>query len=123
MTETTINQLFAFRSVLIACVSSYFVLMGVLTLYTTFREKGIFAVMKQDDGKEKKIWQASSDMKKFDDKYTLYLSVKNSKGVREASITKSCADFVDTTGLVLENLVANEVTRLFNSLNNERKDK
>lgn len=97
--------------------------MGILTVYTTFREKGIFAVMKQKDGINKKVWQASSEMKKFDDKYTLYLTVKDVKGVREASITKSCANYIDSNGIVLENLVANEVTRLYNSLNHEKKDK
>lgn len=97
--------------------------MGILTLYTTFREKGIFAVMKQDDGNSKKTWQASSEMKKFDDKYTLSLTVIDAKGVREASITKSCATFIDVTGFVVENLVSNEVQRLYNSLNNEKKDK
>lgn len=97
--------------------------MGVLTLYTMFREKGIFAVMTQKDGSNVKTWQASSEMKKFDDKYTLYLTVKDSKGVREASITKSCASYIDTNGVVFENLVSNEVSRLYNSLNNEKKDK
>ncbi|KAH7981394.1 hypothetical protein HPB49_023650 [Dermacentor silvarum] len=37
------------RTVLIACVLSYFFLMGVLTLYTTFLEKGIFLVALQKD--------------------------------------------------------------------------
>lgn len=52
------------RDVLIGCVSSYFILMGVLTLYTTFAEKGIFTVAIQKDGNTKKVWQASSEMKK-----------------------------------------------------------
>lgn len=60
---------------------------------------------------------------RYDDKYTLVLTVKDSKGVREASLTKSCANYVDVNGVVLENLVANEVNRLYNSLNNEKKDK
>lgn len=97
--------------------------MGILTLYTTYREKGIFVVIKQEDGSSKKTWQASSDMKKFDDQYILSLTVKDSKGVREASTTKSCANYIDVNGVVLENLVANDVTRLYNSLNTERKDK
>ena len=52
------------RPVLIICVLSYFVLMGILTLYTTFVEKGIFAVAQQKEGSSVRRWQASSDMKK-----------------------------------------------------------
>uniref|UniRef100_A0A336MPF4 Signal peptidase complex subunit 2 n=1 Tax=Culicoides sonorensis TaxID=179676 RepID=A0A336MPF4_CULSO len=111
------------REVLIICVCSYFVLMGVLTLYTTFIEKGIFAVATQDDGTTRRIWQASSDMKKYDDKYILTLSVKDSKGIREATITKSVANFIDTNGVVLEDIIQNELNRLYNSISVEKKDK
>lgn len=111
------------KPVLIICVLVYFVLMGVLTLYTTFREKGIFAVANQKDGSQKKVWEASSDMKKYDDKYILTLSVKDSRGVREATISKSVANFVDVNGVILDNLVANELTRIYNSLNVDKKDK
>lgn len=130
------------RSVLIACVGSYFVLMGILTLYTTFKEKGIFAVAYQKEGTVSKTWQASSEMKKwvfftihetnkkwqnlsqrYDDQYTLTLTLKDSKGIRAASITKSCASYIDNNGVVLENLIANEVGRLYNSLNSGKKDK
>lgn len=115
-----------FRPILIVCVASYFVLMGILTLYTTFVEKGIFAVAVQTDsnGKTLRKWQASSDMKKYDDKYTLTLSVKDTKGVREVSATKSVANFIDVDGVILTDLVGNELKRLYNSLNNaEKKDK
>lgn len=60
---------------------------------------------------------------RYDDKYTLYITRKNNKGVREACTTKSCANYMDTNGLVFDNLVCNEVTRLINSLNAEKKDK
>lgn len=106
------------------CVVAYFVLMGILTLHTTFREKGTFAVAveKASNGSQK-IWEASSDMKKYDDKYTLVLSVKDSKSLREATSVKSCANFVDTNGIIVDKLVANEVNRLYNSLSAEKKEK
>lgn len=114
------------KPILIVCVASYFVLMGILTIYTTYVEKGIFAVALQNDtnGKYLKKWTASSDMKKYDDKYTLTLSVKDTKNVREVSTTKSCANFVDVDGVICTDLVAVELKRLYNSLNNaEKKDK
>lgn len=60
---------------------------------------------------------------RFDDKYILTLTVQDSRGVREASITKSCAHYMDSNGTVFENLVGNELSRLYNSLNSEKKDK
>jgi len=111
------------REVLIICVCSYFVLMGVLTLYTTFIEKGIFAVAVQEDGNAKRTWQASSEMKKYDDKYILSLSVKDSRGIREATITKSIANFIDTNGLICTDIITNELNRLYNSISSEKKDK
>ena len=52
---------------LIGCVGTYFTLMGVLTWYTTYREKGIFivAVEKDPAGLDPdSMWEASSHMKK-----------------------------------------------------------
>lgn len=112
------------KPVLIVCVCFYFFLMGVLTVYTTYVEKGIFAVGNQKDEKGNvKRWQASSDMKKYDDKYELTIQLRDSRGVREATVIKSVANFVDTNGTVLDDLVANELSRIVNSLNSEKKDK
>ncbi|KAH8276579.1 hypothetical protein KR044_004143, partial [Drosophila immigrans] len=111
------------RPVLLFSVLAYFALMGVLTLHTTFREKGTFAVAVQRDAASKsRIWEASSDMKKYDDKYLLTLSVRDGRGQREQTSSKSCAAFIDSNGIVLDHLVANEVNRLFNSLAAEKKD-
>lgn len=114
------------KPVLIICVTSYFLLMGILTVYTTYIEKGIFAVAIQSDssGNTVKKWTASSEMKKYDDKYTLTLSVKDSKNIRELTSTKSCANFIDVDGVVCNDLIAAELKRLYNSLNSaEKKDK
>ncbi|CAH2104259.1 unnamed protein product [Euphydryas editha] len=112
------------KLVLIICVSSYFILMSILTLYTTFKEKGIFVVAKEKVGNVTRVWEASSYVKKHDDKYKLVLVMRNSNGkTREASIYKSFANFLDTNGTVVQNLIVNEITKLYNSLSSEKKEK
>lgn len=114
------------KQVLLFSVLGYFFLMGVLTVHSTFREKSIFAVATESassNGGQQRVWEISSDMKKYDDKYTLIMTVRDSQCLREAVSTKSCAAFIDTKGIILDNLVANEVTRLYNSLSSEKKDK
>ncbi|KAJ0182083.1 hypothetical protein K1T71_002805 [Dendrolimus kikuchii] len=112
------------RLVLIICVSSYFVLMGILTLYTTFKEKGIFVVAKEKTGKDQRLWEASSYVKKHDDKYNLVLVMRDAAGKsREASVTKSFANYIDTNGTIVQNLVLNEINKLYNSLSSDKKEK
>ncbi|KAJ8729189.1 hypothetical protein PYW08_000770 [Mythimna loreyi] len=112
------------RLVLIICVSSYFILMGILTLYTTFKEKGVFVVAKEKNGNNNRVWEASSYVKKHDDKYNLVLVMRDASGkTREASITKSFANFIDTNGTIVQSLVINDITKLYNSLSSEKKEK
>ncbi|KAL1123950.1 hypothetical protein AAG570_001720, partial [Ranatra chinensis] len=116
------------RTVLIICVSTYFILMGLLTLYTTYKEKGIFAVFIQKDPAgfvPDNVWEASSILKKYDDKYNLHMTVKDGKSgsVREGSVVKSVANFFDENGALIADLLEPEVTRLHNSLLSERKEK
>jgi signal peptidase complex subunit 2 len=66
--------------------------MLILTLYTTYKEKGIFVVTIQKDPDgfvADNIWEASSYLKKYD-KYNLVLSCKDGKTgtLREASLVK-----------------------------------
>ncbi|KPI94597.1 PREDICTED: signal peptidase complex subunit 2 [Papilio xuthus] len=112
------------RLLLIVCVSTYFILMGVLTLYTTFKEKGVFVVATEKGGNNIRTWEASSYVKKHDDKYNLILVMVDSNGkTREASITKSFANYIDINGTVVHNLVLNEITKLYNSLISDKKEK
>ena len=115
------------RPVLIFCVASYFFLMGVLTLYTTFREKGIFVVALSKDpaGCDPDVkWEASSNMKKFDDLYDLSLCRIDGKTGkrREAGFSKSCGDFFDENGLLCNDILEAEVLKLYKSLVNDKKD-
>ncbi|XP_037977270.2 signal peptidase complex subunit 2 [Plutella xylostella] len=112
------------RLVLVICVSSYFVLMGVLTLYTTFKEKGIFVVARETVAAGTRVWEASSYVKKHDDKYHLVLVLRDTNGkFREASINKSFANYIDSSGVVAQATVTSEITRLYNSLLSEKKEK
>ncbi|ENN71972.1 signal peptidase complex subunit 2 [Dendroctonus ponderosae] len=114
------------RPVLIFSVVTYFIMMGILTLYTTYREKGIFAICVQKEGPKKgTVWIASSTMEKYDDKYNLTIRVKDPKtgNVRSVESKKSCANFITVNGQICKDLVENEVTRFHNSLLSERKEK
>ena len=117
----------ASKTVLIACVGTYFVLMSVLTLYTTYMEKGIFIVAKEKDAAgldPDSVWEASSNMKKFDDMYELTLLFVDGKTKkrRHASFNRSCGDFFDENGLLCSDLVETAVLKLHRSLQNEKKD-
>eukprot|EP00095_Tigriopus_kingsejongensis_P012219 maker-scaffold3155_size9965-snap-gene-0.1 protein:Tk12219 transcript:maker-scaffold3155_size9965-snap-gene-0.1-mRNA-1 annotation:"pre-mrna-processing-splicing factor 8" len=115
------------KPVLIGCVGTYFVLMGVLTFYTTYMEKGIFVVALEKDpsGLDPPCkWEASSHMKKFDDVYSLTVSVEDgkTKKTRDASFTRSCGDFVDENGLVCLELVEKAVNKIKSTLEGVKKD-
>nr|BAN20852.1 microsomal signal peptidase [Riptortus pedestris] len=116
------------RPVLIVCVSTYFIMMGLLTLYTTYKEKGIFVIAIQKDPAgfiPDNTWEASSALKKYDDKYNLTLTFKDGKtgNIRSASISKSVANFIDENGIIIHELVEPEVSKLHNNLLVDRKDK
>nr|CAG4638797.1 EOG090X0FS4 [Cyclestheria hislopi] len=94
------------KIVLLVCVLSYFLLMGVLTLYTTYKEKGIFVVAIQKDPtgiEPNNVWEASSTLKKYDDIYELVLTYRDgkTKKVRETKSKRSVAQYFDENGVLL----------------------
>lgn len=61
---------------------------------------------------------------RYDDKYHLILSCRDPKtGRRETSIKKSVAHFIDVNGIVVNEIVETEVSKMHNSLLSERKEK
>ncbi|KAL3280986.1 hypothetical protein HHI36_004211 [Cryptolaemus montrouzieri] len=113
------------KPILIFSVTTYFIMMGILTLYTTYKEKGIFAVCIQKDSKKHVVWETSSFLKKYDDIYHLSISCKDLKSgrINETSSKKSVANFINEDGFVVPEVVDVEVSKLHNSLLHERKDK
>jgi len=117
----------ASRQVLIGCVGTYFFLMMVLTVYTTYKEKGIFVVVRDKDPAgldPDSKWEASSSMKKFDDMYTMALTFYDgkTKAVREDSFNRSVADFFDDNGVLCLDILENSVVKLHKSLSSAKKN-
>jgi len=114
------------KPVLISCVLSYFLLMGVLTVYTTYCEKGIFmvALKKDPTGLDPDIrWEASSQLKRFDHMYKLNLTYIDGGKQRVSSMSKSVATWFDAEGVLVYEKLEPEVVKMHNSLQQERKDK
>jgi len=71
------------------------------------------------------IWEASSYLKKYDDKYNLVLSVRSasSGNINETTVTKSVANFIDINGVVIPELIETIVMNMHDSLTSQRKEK
>merc|ERR1712018_854212 len=83
----------ASRQLLIGCVGTYFFM--VLTIYTTYKEKGIFVVVVEKD-------PAGLDP----------------DSTCEASFNRSCGDFFDENGVLCFDLLENAVLKLHKSIAN-----
>lgn len=113
------------RSVMLMCVVVYFVMMGVLTWYTNYLERGIFctALNKDPAGIDPdQIWNASSSLKRFDNKYHLRLSQRTGGAGRakEARTVLTIESYFDETGRLLYPAVTKEVLRLHSDLDSKK---
>ncbi|EDO43323.1 predicted protein [Nematostella vectensis] len=118
----------ASKPALIFCVLSYFTMMTILTMFTTFKEKNyiMFAIEKDDAGVgPDHMWTLRSSLKRYDPNYMLTMSYKDGETnrEREQSLEKSVASWFDENGVLIFELFEKDVKELHQSLCAEKKDK
>ncbi|CAF0753892.1 unnamed protein product [Rotaria sp. Silwood1] len=118
------------RTVLIVCVISYFILIGILTLYMYFIERGRFFNGKLIDktGLDPGLrCIISSKLKKYDDKYNLTLEYNegtNKSTGSSGALISSVGNYFDNNGVLCYDRFTNDLKKIYDQARlNARKTK
>nr|KAG5694661.1 hypothetical protein BaRGS_003939 [Batillaria attramentaria] len=100
--------------------------MGALTLYTTYKERGIFLVALEKDraGMDPdNVWTLSSSLRKYDDVYYICMTFTDgkTKEMRKTEESKSVACFFDEDGVLCTDQYEPIIEKMRESLSSEKK--
>nr|CAX76983.1 signal peptidase complex subunit 2 homolog [Schistosoma japonicum] len=114
------------RTVLIACVSLYFLLSAIITLYVMFVEKNVFFTGLKEDKTgldPADSWTACSYMNKYDPTYHFSLTVCGgiTKSVKVSSVDKSAAEFFNIKGELQKDRYDDFLQNLVSDLYSDKK--
>ncbi|KAE9554186.1 hypothetical protein FO519_002607 [Halicephalobus sp. NKZ332] len=100
--------------VLATCACSYFFLMTILQLYLWFVEKNVFyQAFEKDANKPDRYWNWSSEMKRYDDKYTLTATYKQGDNLGSCTISKSIGTYITDDGVVSTEALKQEIKHIY----------
>ncbi|TPP57676.1 Signal peptidase complex subunit [Fasciola gigantica] len=114
------------RSVLIICVSIYFVLSAIITCYVMFVEKSIFFTGEKADptGMDPPdVWKLCSQVNRYDPHYRLTLVITNgsSKKSKQSVMHRQFDEFFDVKGKLRNDLYSTAVLRLASDILDKKK--
>uniref|UniRef100_A0A3Q0KDE8 Signal peptidase complex subunit 2 n=1 Tax=Schistosoma mansoni TaxID=6183 RepID=A0A3Q0KDE8_SCHMA len=114
------------RTVLIVCVTLYFFLSAIITLYVMYIEKNVFFTGLKEDKTgldPADSWTVCSYMNKYDPIYHLSLTVCDgiTKKVRTLSVEKSAAEFFNIKGELQRSQYDGFLLNLVSDLYSEKK--
>ncbi|CAH8564899.1 unnamed protein product [Schistosoma turkestanicum] len=116
------------RTVLIICVTLYFFLSAIITLYVMYVEKNVFFTGLKEDKTgldPSDLWTVCSHMNKYDPTYHFSLTVCDgvTKKVKTLSVEKSAAEFFNIKGELQRNQYDEFLHNMVSDVYSDKKDR
>jgi len=113
--------------VLVVCVTSYFALMSILTLFMTFVEADVILLAHEKDKSgldPDNVWTIGTTLARFDDNYQMRFSVVDgvTKQTRETSCNGSVAVWFTQEGVLLMDKFRSDIVAYKESIQPKKKD-